>query len=342
MMMRGTRERFGFEDDVLSALLEAHGERLNAIAEPALPGSARRSRRVRRWGLAAATVAAGVTFALVVPSVLPGGGDAAAARALRRVALRAANQPAQPAPAPGQFVYTATQSIQISTYLSGSSVRFSYSQPLTREIWIGTDGSGRIRETPGEVKFLSPTDEQAWIAAGSPSLSDEPGAVTDETFAPGELSFLDTSALPDDPEALLDLIERREIVGGPEGDWETFTIVGDLLRETWATPAVRGALYEVAADLPGVEFVGRTRDGQGREGIAVAYTHAGLRQILIFDPRTAELLGERSVMTEDGDLEVAPSGVVITAGVGEAGEVVYTADYLASGVVDSTDERPGE
>ena len=49
--------------------------------------------------------------------------------------------------------------------------------------------------------------------------------------------------------------ERAAANGGGATDYERFTIVGDLLRETVAAPKVRAALYRVAASL---EW-GRTR-----------------------------------------------------------------------------------
>jgi len=341
MTMSQTHERYAFEDDLLAALLEAHAEGQNPGADRASPVGSSKP-QPRRWGLVTAAVAAGVVIALIVPTMVPGGADAAASRALRRVALRAASQPAGQAPGPGQYVYTKTMSRQISTYVTGSDVpNFSFSEPLVRESWIGTDGSGRLRETHGDITFLTAADEAAWVAAGSPSLFGRRDGVADETFGPGELSFLDTTVLPDEPGALLELIERRELIGGPDGDAETFVIVGDLLRETWTAPSVRAALYEVVADLPGVELVGRVRDEHGREGIAVAYTEAGSRSILIFDPRSAELLGERVVLTEDSAVDLGSGGAgAIYGGVGREGDVVYLADFLASGVVDSIEERP--
>src|SRR5439155_2581095 len=114
--------------------------------------------------------------------------------------------------------------------------------------------------------------------------------------------------------------EQRQIVGGPDGDWETFSIIGDLLRETSVPPVVRGALYEVAADLPGVELVGRVEDASGRPGVAVAYTHDGIRQEFIFDPNTAALLGENDVLVEDSTVNVGRGGAgAIYGGVGPAG-----------------------
>jgi hypothetical protein len=327
-----------FEDALLPVLVEELEHRdAHAAWQPSPP------RRRRTWAVAIAIAAAATAIALVIPAVWPGGptgADPAAAAMLRKVARRAAAQPAMPAPEPGQFVYTKTESVQTSLYVTGNgpSTNFLFVQPLTREAWIGTDGSARIYETTGALTFPSDRDRAAWVAAGSPDLGS--GAVNDETYGPVVGGYLDTSVLPADPQALRDLIEQRQIVGGPDGDWETFSIIGDLLRETSVPPAVRGALYEVAADLPGVELVGKVEDASGRPGIAVAFTHGGVRQEFIFDPKTAELLGENYVNVENTtiDMENAGPGAIYPSG--EAGTVFFTATYLASGVVASTQERP--
>jgi len=119
------------------------------------------------------------------------------------------------------------------------------------------------------------------------------------------------------------------VEGGPPGDAETFTIIGDLLRETYAPPGVRAALYTIASELSGVELVGTTHDHLGRPGTAVAYVAQGLRDELIFDPRTSALLGEQTTVAD-------PSQVRGLA----AGAVVEWTSYLRSGVVDSTTATP--
>lgn len=333
------RDPMGFENELLPMLTRALDERREVPV--ALPRG-RVSRR-RQWTIGTAVAATALVIALLVPVALPGGSggaDPAAAAVLHRVALRAARQPAVPAPQPGQFVYTKTQSTQTSVYVTGlgPSTNFQFVQPLTREAWIGIDGSGRTYETAGDVSFPSATDQAAWVAAGSPDLGG--GDVNDETYPAGGLYYLDTSGLPADPQALQDLIEQRQIVGGPDGDWETFSIVGDLLRETSMPPAVRGALYEVAADLPGVELVGKIEDGAGRPGVAVAYTNEGVRQEFIFDPTTAELLGENYVQVEDTTVDVESGGPGAIYPSGKAGTLFFTATYLGSGITDSTDETP--
>ena len=174
----------------------------------------------------------------------------------------------------------------------------------------------RLVETTGTPSFPTQKDETVWRAAGSPDLGGN--QTTDESFkagAPdqGGLFYFDLSNLPTDPSQLKQLIEERKIEGGPSGDAETFTIIGDMLRETYAPPALRAALYQIVADLPGVEYVGRVTDDAGRTGIAVAYPNAqgGLREELVFDPDTSKLLAERSVLTQDS--AEGPAGTVLSS-----------------------------
>lgn len=335
------REPMAFEQDVLDLALESLRTRQEADLGPA-----GRHRPARRRRTAIAIAAAGVAIGIAVPIALPGGGtggaEPAAAALLHRVALRAAQQPPEPAPEPGQYLYTRSESFSTSVYVAGEGTTFLFRQPNTRESWIGPDGSGRILNASGAVTFPTAEDQATWIAAGSPDLYEN--LTDDESYGPGELLSLDYTDLPTDPEELLDLIERREVIGGPSGDWETFAIIGDLLRETSTSPKVRAALYQVAAELPGVELVGRVVDGAGRAGVAVAYTNwdseAPSRRELIFDPTTAALLGEDEVLVADStfDFESGYPGTIY-GGVGQAGTRTYSTTYLVSGVVDSTTER---
>ena len=336
------RSPMSFEKDVLDLALESLRARQGSDL-----GRARRTRRShRRTPITIA--AAGLAIAIAIPIALPGGGtggaDPAAAALLHRVALRAAQQPAEPAPGPGQYLYTRSESASTFLYVVGDGTTFMFMQPSVHQSWTGPDGSGRILHTSGPVTFPTDADRAKWIAAGSPDLYEN--VTEDESFGPDGLIYANYADLPTDPEELLDLIERREIVGvgGPKGEWETFVIIGDLLRGTYTSPEVRAALYQVAADLPGVELVGRVVDGAGRSGVAVAYTSmnsdAPSRMEMIFDPRTAELLGWNEVLVADSTVDVESGGPgAIYGAVGPAGTHTFTTTYLVSGVVDSTDER---
>jgi hypothetical protein len=286
-----------------------------------------------RWRRVAMIAAVAAGLAISLPTVfLDGGGvQSAAAEALRQAARVAAAEPTQAPPEPGQFVYTRTKAAYLTTTVEGQPAEaWSVLIPELRESWIGPDGSGRVRVTNGKARFLSAEERAAWRAAGSPRLATWAAGPSDTAFRPGRLYYLDVSRLPTDSEALREVLEARKIVGGPPGDAETFTIIGDLLRETYVPPALRAALYEVAAGLPGIELLGRVEDAVGREGIGVAYTHEGQRKELIFDPETAALLGARDVLVGP-----PPAGLHVPAGT-----VIGYAAFLASGVVDSTSTVP--
>jgi hypothetical protein len=338
------REPMTFEHHVLEIALES----LRSRRESGLAPAPRRRRRPRRRTVIA-IAAAGLAIAIAIPMALPGGvtggADPAVAAVLHRVALRAAKQPPEPTPGPGQFLYTRSESASTFLYVVGDGHTLFFHQRLIRASWIGLDGSGRILNTAGPVTFPTEEDRATWIAAGSPDLCADvcQGRTDSELFGPGELIYANYTDLPTDPEELLERIESRELIGGPHGDWETFAIIGDLLRETSLPPKERAALYQVAAELPGVELVGRVVDGAGRPGVAVAYTRtntdAPSRHELIFDPTTAELLGENEVLTEDSTVDVESGGPGAIYGlVGPAGSLAYSTTYLVSGVVDSMSE----
>jgi hypothetical protein len=302
----------------------ARGQLVARIDEAERPrrsrSSAWRSGRVRL--LAAGTAVAAVTAALVLGAFSGGGQVAPAAATVLRDAARAAAIQAPVSPGPGQFVFTRAR----SAYLS-SSGGWSVLSPSRRETWISLDGSrkGRVRTVYGKPRFVSPDQRAAWVAAGSPPLA-RAGTVEDATISGA--SIVDPALLPADPDALLEKIEARAIRGveGPPGEAETFVLIGDLLRQAYLPAAVRAALYEAAAELPGVESLGEVSDPVGRPGLGVAYTDRGTRHELILDAETAALLGERETLVGGG----APYGFSAPPGT-----TIGWAAYLEAKVVDS-------
>jgi hypothetical protein len=190
--------------------------------------------------------------------------------------------------------------------------------PLRREIWIGADGAGRIRETvTGKGSFSSAEDRAACARAGEPNPGDSPGAVNDSLFAPRCLELGLGSRIHGnytDPATLLR--EMRQIDGGPQTSAEDFVHVGDFLRESDASPALRAAIYRAAATIHGVLLLGTVHDHSGRLGIGIAYpVPGGYRNELILGQKTGALLGEESI--------------------GPSGSVEEWTVYLRSGIVNS-------
>jgi hypothetical protein len=94
-------------------------------------------------------------------------------------------------------------------------------------------------------------------------------------------------ALPTDP-ATLGPVLRSHIKSGPDGSGELYSLVGDLLRESPALPALREALYDVAASIPGVRLAGHYLGALGRTGTAVE--RGG--ETLVIDPGNGQLLAD--------------------------------------------------
>lgn len=295
-------------------------------------------RRPRLRLVAALAVLAALLIAL--PTLILGGGgevQPALGQVLRTAAAVAATQPAEPRPGPGQYFYTRSREAYLTSvgfnprcathpcdreHPWEATREWSALAPRIRQTWIAANGAGRARVVSAKPEFLTAGQRRAWVAAGSPHLGS--GGVED--FALSGQPFLDTSDLPTQPRALRRLIEARKIplVDGPPGEAETFTLVGDMLRDTYLPPAFRAALYRVVAELPRVELLGEVGDPIGRKGIGVAYTKGSVTHELIFDPATSALLGEREVAARRiPDLQV-PAGT-------ETGSVTY----LESKVVDS-------
>jgi hypothetical protein len=194
--------------------------------------------------------------------------------------------------------------------------------PGVREIWLAPNGSGYEHERWGKPMFPTAADRKAWVAAGRPEAYPHQDSA--------KLPPAPRRHLPSDPEALYATLHDDAVGHGNSTNAEMFTLVGDSLRESGASPALRASLYEVAARIPGVELVGPVTDRLGRHGIAVASVDGTIheRHELIFDPKTSALLGEEYV-----ELAGNPYGY-------PAGTVTGYATYVVSAVVDHIRERP--
>jgi hypothetical protein len=327
---------------------------LGRIQRQEMQGSVRWPRYRRRWQVAAIALGAAALVVITVTVLLPiksdglssagryihrlprtsahkQGGPRLAAAVLLRMARTAASQPARVL-GPGQFIYTKTEGFEF--VYQGASWAF---QPVTRETWTARDGSGRLREVEGHLRFATRAD----AAYFHHSLKNEQdilnGHSSDSTVAPGGHPYVDLSKAPTDPAKLKRLIENRkvEVTPEPPGDADTFKTIEDLLAYTYAPPAVRSALYTIASQLPGVQLVGPTHDPLGRPGTAVAYglpqpqgrASTALSNELIFDPQTSALLAKQIVvMQRTKDIPFSP------------GTVITSTAYLTSGVVNSTSD----
>lgn len=375
----------------LEARIEATAEESRAFGEslassapaPATVRRRRGLRPVRRRRVlifaAAALLAAIVAGALVLSSG-PTTQPASAAEVLHEAASAAAatEGPATLIPGPGQYFYRKEERLNVTGWISpvpgrdagiptetsgatmGNPDAYNAVVPTTVEMWTATDGSGRVREELGSLRFWSQAEESRWKDAGSPlpppfnpeyqqhyktafrNATEMSAGVVDYSLAGfgNSFHFPDTSKLPTDPQALRQAVEANAIeVGGfnlmyPRADHldteQTMEELLNVLFEGTPAPRLQAAIFDALAELPGIEVTEAT-DSLGRQGDAIEVAgEDGARREYIFDAETAELLASRGVLVDPAasrNYKDLPAGTTI----GER-------DFIEAGVVDSTDE----
>ena len=307
------------------------------------PSTARRKRMITMLAPTAVVVLAIVVATGLLPAGAPSGPNPAVASMMHRFERIARHAAAEPVPQAGQYVYTRTRSEASRVFVSGDGkYRFVYSVPVTTQRWLAPDGSGRQVTSTGHPTFPTGADHaayEAYIASGGEAADNmefEWGKTTTDVYGAGELGWRDTSTLPTDPTQLGRLIDERQIVGGPAGDWESFALATDLIRDSYARPELRAALYSYMAGLSGIDLMGTTTDALDRPGVALASTHDGTRYVVLFDGSSGKILEERDVVLQ------ADQGIYENPGPGEyayayPGQPAYVTTYVNFGeVVDST------
>ncbi len=296
---------------------------LAEIATSSQPRPARRQRRRVNLGLGLASgLAAAVTMGVVItngdsgdpgqtPTVQP---YSMAAVTLQRAADNTSKQE-ELHPKPGQFLVFESQTMDPvdSNNENGHSRFLSRSK---RTVWLPVDGSSLDGVLFMEV--LPPKPYPGWPLP--PEAKQEVGTRGPDRLADFDqrAEYLRTdyaylSSLPTDTAGMRKHL-YLELEPGARADYEAWDRVGSMLAEGYLPAAQRAALFRAAATIPGVETVKKSEDAAGREGVAVAMvsTEAGERQEYIFDLKTYQYLGQRTVVV-DADKAEAPVGSVLTA-----------------------------
>ena len=317
---------------------ELHKARALLLAEIHGATDRRSVRRPARWlrpALVTGTVAA-AAIALVV-SLLPGGGTArrpgparhssgTTALTVADVLNRAASAAAatrQPVPRPDQFIYVTSVTMYTSSEISKAGEK-SWLYQTSRQIWQSADGlrTGMLQivQRPNKKLPWGPTpppisgNPADWIALSALSC---PGA------APSRGTYTFLASLPTDPAQLRGWIYRHPDGQNPP-DAQAWADIGDMLREMLVPSKLAAALFRVTATVPGATVVPHAANAIGQAGVAVSRSGSEL----IFDPRTYQLIGERSVLTHP------------VAGMGPAGTVVASTAQLREAVVSSLPSIP--
>lgn len=201
-----------------------------------------------------------------------------------------------------------------------------------RELWHGTNGSGRIYETHEGYRYRTE-------AAQAEGMQPEPNLLRME-MGPEDLPFWQFGEMPRDETALEGWLRERYVRESQPGDAtdppvseRMFTAVTDHLRAAMVPPDLRAALLRVAAATLEPEYLGPTTDPEGRDVIGFAMTLERRRSESRFyiSPETGELLWEQDLALEPFEDSDASPPITV-------GEVVY----LENAIVTELPPRPDD
>lgn len=265
-------------------------------AEIAQASERRRSAPRRRLALRGA-LALAVLAAVVVGLELglPGGGGkngtpVANASTLKQFADLVADAPDAPLElGPGLYYYVRTISgsgLEAVTVSTGG-----YSNAATEEVWIGSDGSGRVLSPGTSAERYSPSKPIPLLR-----------------FQGVELDYQGLLALPTEPKALRRWLARQTAGDGVEAQDVQLGMIAELLGRTPAPPKLRAALYRLIDSFSGVKAEGRVRDPLGRVGIGFKRHMDGCKLQpeatcdweIILDQKTGGWLASRRFLSNGG------------------------------------------
>ncbi|MCC5575192.1 CU044_5270 family protein [Microtetraspora sp. AC03309] len=193
---------------------------------------------------------------------------------------------------------------------TGESIEESrYLYRSKRTIWLSADGT---RDGALKIEYLEPRAYPGWPIPKE--AYDEQGTEWNRLPVCGNVSetaYTSLKKLPGDAEGMRAHLYARDN-GDNSPDAGAWTAVGDLLRETYLPAAQRAALFKAAATIPGVTVTEDAEDAAGRKGIGVGRESLGIREDIIFNPETYELLGERGIVVDEKEAK-APLGSLVAS-----------------------------
>ncbi len=127
-------------------------------------------------------------------------------------------------------------------------------------------------------------------------------------------------SLPTDPDDLLTEIESSiPLLGSADLDRDqyVFTSIRDLVSEGLVPPRVAAALFEAATRIPGVTVDHSATDALGRHGIGISRADRTMRNVLVLDPDSYQVLGTRGYFVGPGPDMLAGATAVLERGVSD-------------------------
>lgn len=290
--------------------------------------STRRRHRRRNailWTSAAAAVAIGV--GAVALGIGPSGGASAqAASVLHRAAVTAEAQ-SDPIVGAGQYLAITRVAEELSYAPApadqdpnGENRSPAYIALTRQTLYVPADRSGQWSEVRTSLRptilfgdAATRTAAMRWWEESTRSGAETTRRGPAEDFAGGGSIDAEIAALPLDPAVLIKYIYATRQGGSASADEDATARISDILRTGLVPADRRAALFRALALVPGVEVTERQATLDGRIGVALGRREPGrdYRQEIIVDPRSGELIGERSVLTQARG--TIPTGTVIAS-----------------------------
>ncbi|ETK35851.1 CU044_5270 family protein, partial [Microbispora sp. ATCC PTA-5024] len=271
-------------------------------------------------------VAAAVAVVAVAPAgpegtPAPGAPVTASLPAITRMSAeevlgRAARAVTDLHPRDDQFIEVRSQTMYGAFGGGGVSEGAGQAEPETRylyrsrrTIWLSADGT-----RPGALKieYLAPRAYPGWpIPEEAHRQQGTMWALLPACDQTKETAYTHLKGLPSDPDGMRAYLYGRNPGDNPP-DVAAWTAVGDLLRENYLPAPQRAALFKAAATIPGVTVTDDAEDAAGRTGIGVGRVSNGVREDIVFDRGTYELLGERGIVVDEKEAK-APLGSLVAS-----------------------------
>ena len=314
-LLRGTVPRFD------PAARQRAGLRLDAVISEEL--SRRSFRRRARWVIPTA-VAVVASLAFLVQVLLPsgrGGPDRGVAAEIHRLGSLNSSR-SELTLGDGAYLYRRYESARLHSQISTTTgTSFTRVDHVVEQSWLAADGSGLVRwRFLEDSDLMSAKDRDGWEAAGSPSLPQE-GDVQELSYGRGDLDYHDVSGWPTDANGLRQAILREFDLDESDGSEHLLSAIGSLLAQQDMPPQLRLALFNLAAQIPGISVEHDVDDELGRRVISVSLVEGRTFSRLNFDPVDAQFLGQsESFPTAEDPMFIEWTAYLETAVVGSIGE----------------------
>ncbi len=289
------------------ALARAVDEGASADVVP-LP---RRPRARVRVAVAAAAAAA----VLLVPVVSLTGGGAASPAAAAVLSKAASIGATDPIARPDQWYAITTTgfnlSIEAGVDKQSPTSSSSWLVSSRRTEYVAVDGSrpSWVVETDGET---------ATLVAGAGDAPQRMTGTWTSDVAPRDIpsswqvpspAFL--AAVPRDVDALRARLYADTHGAGSSADGEVLVAVADVLRSGLVPADLRSSLYRVLETVPGVEVTTQSVRVGSATGVGIGRLEDdnGIRQEIVVDPTTGDVVAERQIAVRDVD--GIPAGTVL-------------------------------